>query len=44
VAAGKQIQWTRPGSGPKYLERPLRERQDQLPDRLRDAVLRALKA
>jgi len=43
VAAGKQIQWTRPGSGPKYLENPLKEMQDQLPGRIRDAVKRALK-
>jgi hypothetical protein len=43
VARGGQIDWTRPGSGPKYLEMPLKEKQDQLPDRIRDAVMRALK-
>jgi hypothetical protein len=43
VQAGKQIQWTRPGSGPKYLENPLKERQDQLPGRVKDAVMKTLK-
>jgi len=43
VAAGGQIAWTRPGSGPKYLENPLKERQDQLPGRIQDACVRALK-
>jgi hypothetical protein len=43
VARGGQIAWTRPGSGPKYLELPLHEKQDQLPGRIQDAVLRALK-
>jgi hypothetical protein len=35
--------WTRPGSGPKYLEGPLKERQDSLPGRLLDAYKRGLK-
>jgi hypothetical protein len=43
VAAGGTIAWTRPGSGPKYLENPLKERQDQLPDRVKSAVLAVLK-
>ncbi len=43
VAAGGQIAWTRPGSGPKYLERPLRAKQDQLPGLVRDAVEEAFK-
>lgn len=36
------IDWTRPGSGPKYLERPLQEKQKELPARIEKAVLRAL--
>lgn len=43
VARGGQIAWTRPGSGPKYLENPLKERQDQLPGRVKKAVLATLK-
>ena len=43
VAKGGQIDWTRPGSGPKYLTRPLQERQDKLPGRLRDVFIPALK-
>jgi hypothetical protein len=43
VAHGGEIHWTRPGSGPKYLENPLKERQGELPRRIRDAVMRALK-
>jgi hypothetical protein len=43
VAAGKAIQWTRPGSGPKYLETPLKAKQHELPDRIRAVVMRALK-
>ncbi len=38
VEAGGEIAWTRPGSGPKYLERPLRAKQDQLPPRILQAV------
>ena len=34
AAAGKTIQWTRPGSGPKYLENPVKENQDKLPERI----------
>jgi len=42
AAAGKQIQWTRPGSGPKYLENPLKEKQDELPARIKAAIHSAL--
>jgi hypothetical protein len=42
AAKGKAINWTRPGSGPKFLENPLKERQDQLPGRVMDAVRSAL--
>lgn len=35
---GNPINWTRPGSGPKYLSRPLEAKQDQLPQRIIDAV------
>lgn len=35
--------WTRPGSGPKFLENPLKERLDSLPGRLLDAYKRGLK-
>ena len=41
---GNPIVWTRPGSGPKYLENPLRERQDKLPGRITEAVKRGFKA
>lgn len=40
--AGKSIQWSRPGSGPKYLENPLKERQNQLPARIAEAVRRGM--
>ena len=40
VEAGKTIQWTRPGSGPKYLENPLKEKQDKLPPRVLAAIKR----
>lgn len=43
VAGGGQIAWTRPGSGPKYLENPLKEKQDELPPRIKNAVLKTLK-
>ena len=43
VAAGKEINWTRPSSGPKYLENPLKEKQDTLAPRLRDAAMRGFK-
>lgn len=33
--------WNRPGSGPKYLEVPLRDRQEQLPGRVMGAMKRA---
>lgn len=35
------VRWTRPGSGPKYLENPLKERQDGLPDRMAEAFKEA---
>ncbi len=37
------IHWKRPGSGPKYLENPFKERQDELPGRMAAAMRRALK-
>ena len=43
VARGGQIAWTRAGSGPKYLENPLKERQDELPGRIKDAVVEVFK-
>lgn len=42
VARGGQIDWTRPGSGPKYLSGPLQENQDKLPDRISKAYKDAL--
>lgn len=39
--SGLPINYTRPGSGPKYLERPLVAKQDELPARLTKAVMRA---
>ena len=44
VAAGGQIDWTRPGSGPKFLEGPLHEKQDKLPGMIGDAYREALKS
>ena len=38
------VNFTRPGSGPKYLENPLKERQDKLPGRITEAVKRGFKA
>jgi len=38
------VKWTRPGSGPKYLENPLREMQDKLPERITEAVKRGFHA
>lgn len=37
-----RVHWHRPGSGPKYLESPLHERQDSLPGRVLDAYRRGL--
>ena len=42
AAKGLAINWTRPGSGPKYLERPLRAKQDRLPPRLLAAIKNGL--
>jgi hypothetical protein len=36
------VNWTRPGSGPKYLENPLKAKQDDLPQRLADAFTRGM--
>lgn len=41
--SGGRINWTRPGSGPKYLENPLKAKQDQLPGRVGKAVLASFK-
>jgi len=38
---GGAINWTRPGSGPKYLTRPLESKQSELPQRCADAVNKA---
>lgn len=38
-----RVDWTRPGSGPKYLERPLREKLPDLPGRLKNRVTAAFK-
>ena len=37
-SAGKSIQWTRPGSGPKYLERPFDANKGRLPGMIKEAV------
>jgi hypothetical protein len=42
-AKGHAINWSRPGSGPKYLESPSNELQDQLPGRIASSVESALK-
>ncbi len=36
------VHWTRPGSGPKYLENPLKAKQDQLGPRVAGAVRRGM--
>lgn len=36
------VKWNRPGSGPKYLENPHKEMQDELPGAIRDAVAEEL--
>lgn len=41
--SGNPINWTRPGSGPKYLSNPLQAKQDELPGRVRDAVVQAFR-
>lgn len=41
--AGHPINWTRPGSGPKYLETPFKTKQDLVPQRIVDAVTELLK-
>ena len=35
---GNPIHWTRPGSGPKFLERPFNEKSAELPQKIVDAV------
>jgi hypothetical protein len=37
------VNWKRPGSGPKYLENPLKERQDAIPGRIAAAARRGVK-
>ena len=44
AAKGNSIHWTRPGSGPKFLENPLKAKQDQLPGRLKTVLMSALKS
>jgi hypothetical protein len=44
AAKGHPIKWTRPGSGPKFLSRPLQAKQDQLPGRVQAGIMRALKS
>lgn len=39
--SGGPIKWSRPGSGPKYLENPLKAKEDQLAPRIKDAMMRA---
>lgn len=39
--SGGPINWTRPGSGPKYLENPARDQFDQVPGDIRDALMKA---
>src|ERR1035441_109186 len=41
---GNPINWTRPNSGPKFLENPLKAKQDQLPGRLKTVLTAALKS
>jgi len=36
------VNWTRPGSGPKYLENPVKDKQDELPGRLMGAYKKGL--
>lgn len=36
------IHWSRPGSGPKYLEQPLNEKKDDIPPRILDAYKNAI--
>jgi len=38
------VKWTRPGSGPKYLERPFEAHQGELPERIKGAILRGLES
>lgn len=37
------VHWTRPGSGPKYLETPLKAKQGELGPRISQAVVRGFK-
>lgn len=37
---GKQIKWTKPGTGPKFIERPLRERSKGLASRVAGKVFK----
>ena len=38
------VHWTRPGSGPKFLETPLKEMQDSLPGRIAEAAMSGFKS
>lgn len=40
--SGAPIKWTRPGSGPKYLERPALEQAPLLPEDVKRGLMRAL--
>ena len=39
--SGGPIHWTRPGSGPKYLENPATSQADLLPGDVRDALMKS---
>ena len=36
------VHWQRPGSGPKFLENPMKERQDALPDRIATVIRKSV--
>jgi hypothetical protein len=36
------VAWSKPGSGPKFLENPLKDRQSELPGRILDSIKRVL--
>ncbi len=39
--SGGPINWTRPGSGPKYLERPAMAKAPELPERVKRGIMKA---
>ena len=41
ASSGGPINWTRPGSGPKYLERPFNEQAPEVLGDVRDAIMKA---